>query len=289
MTKKLWYNVLGFEFNREGAVLTHGPGSTHGEVRNMEEVKTKKCSICGETKPLSEFAKKSGRKDGTSYCCTLCNRKRHKTWYQDNKEEIKQERDDRREEIREYDKQIYEKNRDSVRARQKVYYEENSEQVMNQQREALKDNPAKGLLKLAKQRVKSSGWELTITEEDIIVPEFCPVFGVRLEFGRMDDRDNSPSLDRIDSTKGYIPGNVAVICWAANKLKSNGTAEEHRRIADWMDAQKVNWNKDLGETTEVDDTVWKNAGPAKLIYAVRDFGLGVWTNTSSTEKELVTA
>lgn len=200
-------------------------------------METKVCAICGIEKPLSEFAKKSDRPTGVSYCCTLCNRERKKTWYEENKEEVKQERDSRREEIREYDRQIYAKNQPSVRIRQKDYYGENSDKVMAQQREALKENPAKGLLKLAKQRVKSSGWELTITEEDIQVPEFCPVFGVRLEFGRMDDRDNSPSLDRIDSTKGYIPGNVAVICWAANKLKSNGTAEQHRRIADWMDAQ----------------------------------------------------
>lgn len=199
---------------------------------------TKRCGICGEVKPLEEFAKKSGRKDGVSYCCTLCNRRRHQDWYQTNKASIKEERDSRREEIREYDRQMYEKNKQSIRVRQKDYYEENARKVMDQQREALKDNPAKGLLKLAKQRSKKSGIEVAITEAEIIIPEFCPILGVRLEFGKMADRGNSPSLDRIDSTKGYIPGNVAVISWAANRLKSNGTAEQHRRIADWMDAQK---------------------------------------------------
>jgi hypothetical protein len=37
---------------------------------------------------------------------------------------------------------------------------------------------------------------------------------------------NSPSLDRIDNTKGYVPGNVWVISWRANDLKRNATLEE---------------------------------------------------------------
>ena len=199
-------------------------------------METKICSICGLEKPLSKFAKKSDRPSGVSYCCILCNRARHKKYYDENPERAQAYRDMTAEQRQEYDKLRYEENKEEIRQHQTEYYKENSAKVMEQQREALKENPAKGLLKLAKQRVKSSGWELTITEEDIVVPEFCPVFGVRLEFGRMADRDNSPSLDRIDSTKGYVPGNVAVICWAANKLKSNGTAEQLRRIADWMDS-----------------------------------------------------
>ena len=204
-----------------------------------EEIKTKKCSICGEIKPLEEFAKKTGRKDNVSYCCILCNRKRHKKWYEANPEVSQAYRDATAEGRREYDKARYEEKYDEIRIAQAEYYDEKADQVMAQQREALKKNPAKGMWKMAKNRVQKTGkWEFTITEQDIVVPEFCPVFGMRLEFGRMPDRENSPSLDRIDSTKGYIPGNVAVISWAANKLKSNGTADQHRLIADWMDAQK---------------------------------------------------
>jgi hypothetical protein len=142
-----------------------------------------------------------------------------------------------REEIREYDRTIYAKHRPQIRQRQKNYYAENSEKVMAQQRQALKDNPAKGLLKLAKQRCKKSGVVCTITEKDIVIPEFCPILGVKLEFGDMATRDNSPSLDRVQSELGYIPGNVAVISFKANRIKNHGTAEQHRRIADWMDAQ----------------------------------------------------
>ena len=37
---------------------------------------------------------------------------------------------------------------------------------------------------------------------------------------------NSYSLDRIDSSKGYIPGNVWVISRRANAIKSDATLEE---------------------------------------------------------------
>jgi hypothetical protein len=36
----------------------------------------------------------------------------------------------------------------------------------------------------------------------------------------------SPSLDRIDNNKGYIKGNVEVISWKANIMKSNASPEE---------------------------------------------------------------
>lgn len=83
----------------------------------------------------------------------------------------------------------------------------------------------------AKYRAKIKGWDFDITEEDIVIPERCPVFGVAL------DRNKgpwSPSLDRIDSSRGYVKGNVQVISTRANLLKNNATADELRMLADWM-------------------------------------------------------
>lgn len=36
------------------------------------------------------------------------------------------------------------------------------------------------------------------------------------------------------SQKGYVLGNIAVISWKANKLKSDGTINEHRQIAQYI-------------------------------------------------------
>ncbi len=44
----------------------------------------------------------------------------------------------------------------------------------------------------------------------------------------------SPSLDRLDNTLGYIPGNVQVISWKANQIKSNATLQELQAIVAWL-------------------------------------------------------
>jgi len=47
-------------------------------------------------------------------------------------------------------------------------------------------------------------------------------------------KDSSPSLDRIDNTKGYVKGNVAVICYRANWLKNNANVKEIEAILRYM-------------------------------------------------------
>jgi len=97
------------------------------------------------------------------------------------------------------------------------------------------------LMSVAANRARRQGREFSLTLENFPeLPEHCPVFGVKLEYFRQGKRDDaSASLDRIDSSKGYIPGNVQVISWRANRLKSNATLAEVRRLADWMDAHEA--------------------------------------------------
>lgn len=67
------------------------------------------------------------------------------------------------------------------------------------------------------------------------VPTVCPILGIpmSLKFGRK--ADGLPTIDRLDSSKSYEVGNIAVISWRANIIKNMGTADEHRKIAEWMD------------------------------------------------------
>ncbi len=70
------------------------------------------------------------------------------------------------------------------------------------------------------------------------MPTHCPVFGTPLgiEGGQKHTR-HSPSLDRLDPTKGYVPGNVFVISNRANIIKNDGTAAEHRMIANYIESK----------------------------------------------------
>ena len=44
----------------------------------------------------------------------------------------------------------------------------------------------------------------------------------------------SPSIDRIDNSKGYVKENICVISMRANMIKSVGNSEEHQKIADYL-------------------------------------------------------
>jgi hypothetical protein len=48
-----------------------------------------------------------------------------------------------------------------------------------------------------------------------------------------------PSLDRIDSKKGYIPGNVRLVCWAANIGMSDWGAGVFFRICNMVTANQL--------------------------------------------------
>ena len=86
----------------------------------------------------------------------------------------------------------------------------------------------------SKSRARAKGLEHTITIEDIKIPTHCPLLGIPLQDNTGQGRGNnptSPSLDRLDSSKGYTPDNIWVISNRANEIKSNATLEELERIA----------------------------------------------------------
>ena len=89
---------------------------------------------------------------------------------------------------------------------------------------------AKLLYKNIKSRCKRIGREFSIELDDIIIPKKCPVFGFDL---KREDRETwmcAPSVDRIDSSKGYIKGNVTVVSRRANILKRDATVEELEQL-----------------------------------------------------------
>jgi hypothetical protein len=88
------------------------------------------------------------------------------------------------------------------------------------------------MLSRARIRAKALGVPCMITKDDVIIPEVCPVFGTKLVVGG--ERKTSPSIDRIDNTKGYVPGNVQVISHLANVMKNSATVEELATFARWV-------------------------------------------------------
>lgn len=86
-----------------------------------------------------------------------------------------------------------------------------------------------------KQNSKVTGWSWEIGFTDVDWNTVCPILGIELDWFAESRQENSPSFDRIDSSKGYVKGNVQIISWRANRIKNDGTAEEHRKIAEYLD------------------------------------------------------
>jgi len=68
--------------------------------------------------------------------------------------------------------------------------------------------------------------EFSITKEDIPTATHCPYLGIKFTniIGES-FQDYNPSVDRIDNSKGYIPGNIQLISVLANRMKSTATIE----------------------------------------------------------------
>jgi hypothetical protein len=114
------------------------------------------------------------------------------------------------------------------------YYENNKEDLKAYAILWKKNNRMKCLIASAKSRAKEKNLPFNITLLDLVIPEFCPIMGTRLQWGEGVRSDSSPSLDRIIPALGYVKGNVQVISWKANRIKMDSTPEELKLVADYM-------------------------------------------------------
>lgn len=83
-------------------------------------------------------------------------------------------------------------------------------------------------------RAKEKGLEFNLEPSDFVVPDVCPVTKLKLFFTDHGITDNTPTVDRIDNSKGYIKGNVAIISWRANKAKSDLSIDEIKALAEYV-------------------------------------------------------
>ena len=87
-------------------------------------------------------------------------------------------------------------------------------------------NYKKQILHRTEIRARVKGLEFDIDESDIVIPETCPILEVPIVVGTKKDYEYSPSIDRIDNSKGYIKGNVQIISKKANSMKNSATPTE---------------------------------------------------------------
>tara|TARA_R100000951_G_C2625377_1_gene175824 strand:+ start:433 stop:936 length:504 start_codon:yes stop_codon:yes gene_type:complete len=88
------------------------------------------------------------------------------------------------------------------------------------------------MLRCARHRAKVNELPFDIEIEDIIIPSVCPLLEIPLILDLSRIGPNSPSLDRLIPSLGYVKGNVSVISHRANTLKNNASIDELMLLTD---------------------------------------------------------
>jgi len=171
----------------------------------------RKCLICLCEKDTSVFGPMKRGRDGLDSYCRPCRSKKKKL--------------NETEEQRERGRQAA---RDRCAANRPLARQKTNEWRAKKK----KQNPAYFLWVAAKTRAKKQNIPFSITEQDIVIPEYCPVLGVKLDTQtKKGFCNNAASIDKTIPALGYVPGNIIIISWRANRIKYDATLEELNKVA----------------------------------------------------------
>lgn len=160
--------------------------------------------------PLDAFHCNRRHRDGLDYTCKSCNAERARLYNIKHPDRVKAHR-----------RKWVVKNK----ARVLAYARQNSHKYRHKRGKVL------GMWISAKSRAKLSGIAFNIEISDVVIPAFCPVLRIAIDQTLTRLAPSSPTLDRVNPSKGYVKGNVRVISWRANRIKSDATADELEAIA----------------------------------------------------------
>lgn len=138
--------------------------------------------------------------------------------------------------------QKYLRRHPEVKERLKIWKSKNLDKIKPQDKSYYDNfrisNPQKYLWQLAKARAKKLKREFTITIGDVVIPKYCPVMDMELKFSDTKGvSPSSPTIDRVDNSKGYTPKNIRVISHKANTNKKNMTRDMVQRLLDYIDGK----------------------------------------------------
>jgi len=103
-------------------------------------------------------------------------------------------------------------------------------------RKSRENNPELYILRAAQNRAQKQNLNFNLDITDINIPEYCPILNIKLKLnsGKPGGSFDSPSLDKINPSLGYIKGNVQIISHQANMMKSNATKEQLILFSKWI-------------------------------------------------------
>lgn len=197
------------------------------------------CNTCKKLLPIENYSVNNNLKFGRSNRCKDCDRLVWTVYKSENKERINKGYTDRYHSDPEFKKHRREIGKKVYRKRKTEF-------------------PEKVILQSAKVRAKEKEFEFNIDLSDIIIPEFCPILNIKLNPGGTGIQTfDSPSIDRIDNSKGYIKGNIKIISLRANMMKNSASLEELttfcKNIINYISNEDIVRTVENVESTELED------------------------------------
>ena len=103
-------------------------------------------------------------------------------------------------------------------------------------------NPIPQLISGFRNRAKKQNVPFNLTVDDMKdliknAADICPALGVKMKIAKLyaNNSNYSPSFDRIDPKKGYTKNNIVIVSNRANRIKSDATVDEIRKVADFYE------------------------------------------------------
>lgn len=122
-----------------------------------------------------------------------------------------------------------EEQREANRQACKKWYRNNLEKAKRTRQEYATEDWGRYIIREVQRRAKRKGLECTITAEWLnrkLEPLVCEATGLDIVWnGPTRGNPWAPSVDRIDSSKGYTEENTQVTCWVYNSAKGNWSGD----------------------------------------------------------------
>ncbi len=139
--------------------------------------------------------------------------------------------EERRKQKAEIERRYYRKNAEKIRRKDRIRHNSDPERHKRYRER----HPLGNMLTGARRRAKRDGVPFSITEKDLYpLPKYCPILEIELDYNRTKLGNNSPSLDKIIPSLGYVLGNVCIISNRANQKKSDFTLKELEKLILYM-------------------------------------------------------
>lgn len=239
--------VLPFVPPNKKNLLTH---DFFGDRQYLLLMETKYCNKCDRDKSVKDFNKNKSKKDGLASICKKCHKNYRHDHYVKNKDKVY-------EQVYTYREKNSKKTYDSAKKLNKKAgrtipvkcASDNCENIVYASKKEIKDdvkkvcsrkcrNKTQGycrfnrVLSDSRKRAKLKDWLFDLDKEFItdllqnIQNNKCAITGVPIKFTEDTKIYETPSLDRIDSSKGYTKDNVQWVMLGVNYMKLNHSGDD---------------------------------------------------------------